>query len=170
MKTQQAILVGLCIYPLILAATTYFTRATRRRFLGAVAGGLSVAVVGVGVEVLAHALGLWRYPSIEQPYGPPLLYPLAVVVFAILALLGWRVMRWFGWRGEIVFLTALAVVGMLRDYFIAQPMGIIVFAPGPLTVVVDAACWIGTTALAQATMRVVAGPAAADGLARRPAR
>ena len=69
----------------------------------------------------------------------------------------------------MVFLTAVTVVGTLRDYLVAgQALGLIVLAPGPLTVLVVAACWAGMTALAQAVMRVVAGPAAADRLARRP--
>ncbi|HZY89201.1 MAG TPA: hypothetical protein VFE78_30540 [Gemmataceae bacterium] len=33
----------------------------------------------------------------------------------------------------------------------------------------DAACWAGLTALALAVMRLVAGPARGDPLARRPA-
>lgn len=169
MTTQQMLLLATCVYLILLAATTYFTRATRRRFLAALAGGLAVALIGVGVEVLFQTLGFWHYPSADQPYGPPMMYPLVVVMWAVLALLGWRVMRRFGWRGQAVFLTAVTVVGTLRDYLIAgQALGFIVLAPGPLTVLVDAVCWAGTTALAQAVMRVVAGPAGADRLARRP--
>jgi hypothetical protein len=40
--------------------------------------------------------------------------------------------------------------------------------PGLTTVVVDIVCWAGLTVLAQGVMRLVAGPAAADRLARRP--
>jgi len=169
MTVQQMLLLGTCVYLVLLAATTYFTRATRRRFLGALAGGLAVAVVGVAVEICFQTLGFWHYPSAKQRYGPPLIYPLVVLVWAVLALLGWRVMRRFRWRGQMVFLTAVTVVGTLRDYLVAgQALGLIVLAPGPLTVLVVAACWAGMTALAQAVMRVVAGPAAADRLARRP--
>ena len=130
---------------------------------------MAVAVIGVGVEVLLQTLGFWHYPSADQPYGPPLMYPLIVVMWTVLALFGWRVMRRFGWRGLMVFLITVTVLGTLRDYFIAgQAMGFIVLAPGPLTVLVDAACWAGTTALAQAVMWVIAGPAGADPLVRRP--
>ena len=97
------------------------------------------------------------------------MYPLVVVMWAVLALLGWRVMRRFGWRGQAVFLIVVTVVGTLRDYLVAgQALGFIVLTPGPLTVLVDAACWAGTTALSQAVMRVVAGPPSADRLAQRP--
>jgi hypothetical protein len=165
---QQLLLVATCVYLTAMVATVYFTRATPRRLVGALAGGGAVAVVGVGVELLCQTLGFWRYPSTDSPYGPPLMYPLLVLVFAILALIGWRVTRRFGWRGQAVFLAAVTVVGTLRDYLVAQAPGVIVFAPGLKTVLVDAACWGGLTALAQAVMRLVAGPARGDRLAHRP--
>jgi hypothetical protein len=78
-------------------------------------------------------------------------------------------MRRFGWRGEVVFLAAVMVLGTLRDYLEAEKaLGLIALAPGVATVLVDAVCWAGLTALAQAVMRLVAGPAAADRLTRRP--
>ena len=169
--TQQILLLATCVYLVLLVLTTFFTRATRRRFLAAVVGGLAVAVVGVGVEFLFQTLGFWYYPSADQLFGPPLIYPPVVALFAVLALLGWRVTRRFGWRGQAVFLTAVTVVGTFRDYFVAgQALGFIVLAPGVLTVLVDVVCWAGTTALAQAVMRLVAGPADSDPLARRPWR
>ena len=125
-------------------------------------------MVGIGIESLFHTLGFWRYPSVEEPYGPVALYPLVVVVFAILTLIGWRIMREFGWRGWITFLAILTTLGALRDFLVAeQVLGIIVFAPGIAPVLVDAAIWIVTVALAQSVMRLVAGPAGADRLARR---
>ena len=125
-------------------------------------------VVGVGIETLFHTLGFWRYPSVEQPYGPIALYPLVVVVFALLDLIGWRVMRRFGWRGLMVFLALLTTLGVARDFLIAeQLLGIIVFARGIATVVVDAAIWLGIEVLALTAMRLVAGPAAADPLGQR---
>jgi hypothetical protein len=48
-----------------------------------------------------------------------------------------------------MFLAAVTVLGAV----------LIVFTPSPLTVVVDAACWAGTTALAQAGMGLLGWPA-----------
>jgi len=156
------------VYVVGLAIVTYLTRATRRRFLGALAGGLTVAVVGVGVEVLCQTLGLWHYPSVDQRYGPVMMYPLIVLMWAGYSLIGWRVMRRFGWRGETLFLAVLAVFGTLRDFMVAWLMpDVIVFAPGIATVLVDSALWPALTALAQSVTRRVAGPAAADPLAPR---
>jgi hypothetical protein len=68
-----------------------------------------------------------------------------------------------------VFLAVVTVVGTLRDYLVGQQaLAVITFAPGVGTVLVDAACWAGLTALAQAVMHLVAGPARRDPLARRP--
>jgi hypothetical protein len=168
--TPQLLLAATGVYLAFLIAAVYFTRATPRRVVGALAGGAAVAVVGVGVEALCQSLGFWRYPSDDSPYGPPLMYPAVVLMFALLPLVGWRVTRRFGWRGQAVFLTAVTAVGTLRDYLIAgQVMRLIVLAPGVGTVLVDAACWAGLTALAQAVMRLVAGPARGDRLARQPA-
>jgi hypothetical protein len=98
MTTQRLILIGAsCVYAGLLVATAYFTRATVRRVAGALSGGVAVGVVGVGIEILAHTLGWWRYPSVQTSYGPPLLYPAVVLLFAALALIGWRVTRRFGW-------------------------------------------------------------------------
>ena len=169
MTTQQLILAAFCVYLAFLVATVYFTRATARRVLGAVAGGLAVAVVGVGVEAVCQALGFWRYPSDDTGYGPPLMYPVIVLMFAMLPLIGWRVVRRFGWRGEVTFLITVTVLGTIRDYLVAeQATGLIVLAPGLATVLVDTVCWAGLTALAQGVMWLIAGPAAADRLARRP--
>ena len=170
MTTQQLILIAAsCVYLVVMVVTAYFTRATRRRVTGALFGGVAVGLVGVVVESLAHAMGWWRYPSVETPCGPPLMYPVVVLLFAALALIGWRVTRRFGWRGQAAFLCAVTIVGTVRDYRVAAWLPeFIVFAPGIGTALVDAACWAGLLALAQAVMRLVAGPVRGDPLARQP--
>jgi hypothetical protein len=171
MSAQQMLLLATCFYLAVLAAVTFFTRAPKRRFLGALVGGLAVAVVGIGIgiEVLLQTLGFWHYRSAEQPYGPLLMYPVVVLMWAVLPLIDWRVMRRFGWRGLAVFLTSVTIVGTVRDYFLAdQTLGFISLSPGSLTALVDAACWAGTTALAQVVIRLVAGPVCDDRLSRRP--
>ena len=172
MKAPPFILIAATgVYFVVLAGAVFFTRATKRRVAGALIGGVAVGAVGVGIEILAHTLGWWRYPSVETPYGPPLLYPALILSFTALALIGWRITRRFGWRGQATFLAALAILGTLRDYgWAARAPELIVFAPGVGTALVDAACWAGLAGLAQAVMRLVAGPAGDDPLARRPLR
>ena len=158
-----------CVYGSLLVAAIYFTQATTRRVLGALAGGCAVALIGAGVEGLAHVRGWWRYTSGDTFVGPLAMYPLLVVAFAFLALIGWRVMRRFGLRGLTVYLAILAVIGTLRDYFIAGSlMGLVVIAPGVALAIIDALLWAGLTALAITVMRAVSGPSRDDRLARRP--
>jgi len=170
MTTHPSIFIAAsCVYLVVMIVTAYLTRATKRRVTGALIGGAVVGLVGVGVECLAHALGWWRYPSVETPYGPPLMYPVVILLFAALALIGWRVTRRFDWRGQLAFLCAVMVLGTLRDYRVAAWLPeFIVFAPGIGIALVDAACWAGLLALAQAVMRLVAGPVRGDPLARQP--
>lgn len=169
MNMQRLLALAGCVYLVVFALTIYFTRATARRVLGAAAAGMAVAVVGFGVELLCQALGFWHYPSDDTGRGPLLMYPILVLMFAVLALIGWRVVRRFGWRGEVAFLALVTVLGALRDYFEAgQALAMIALAPGITTVLVDMGCWAGLTALAQGVMRLLAGQAAADRLARRP--
>src|SRR5207248_46175 len=128
------------LYAALLGAAIYFTRATLRRALGALTGGLAVAGVGPGVEALAHTLGWWRYPGVDSAYGPPMIYPAVLLAFAILPLIGWRVTRRFGLRGQAVFLAALALVGTLRDYGVAARIpDFFVMGRGPGPALADAA-------------------------------
>jgi|SRR5437867_5360220 len=168
MTSQQLVVLASAVYAVLLGVTIYFTRATTRRALAALAGGAAVAVVGFGLEVLCQALGLWRYPSDDTGYGPLAMYPALVLMFAVLPLIGWRVLRRFGWRGEVVFLAVIAVVGTVRDYQVERATGFIALTPGIATVLVDLVAWSGLTALAQGVMRLVDGSAGADRLARRP--
>ena len=66
MKTPQWILiVAGCVYAVVLVATAWFTRANLRRIAGALLGGIAVAIVGIGIERLAHTFGWWRYPWLD---------------------------------------------------------------------------------------------------------
>jgi hypothetical protein len=164
----QILILASFVYLSLLVATIYLARPTIRRILGALAGGVAVALVGPGIEAFAHARGWWRYTADDTPIGPVGMYPLIVVVFAFLGLIGWIVSRRFGWRGLIIFLGTLAVVGTLRDYFVAAKlMGLVVFAPGVFLAIIDGFLWAGLTALAIAVMRLVSGPAGTDRPARR---
>jgi hypothetical protein len=155
----QIMILASCVYLSLLVGVIYFTRASARRVVGALGGGGSVALVGAGVEAIAHARAWWSYPSDDTPVGPVGMYPALVVIFAFLALIGWTIARRFGWRGTAVFLSTLAVVGTLRDYLVdAKLLHLIKFAPGAWLMIIDGLLWAGLTALALAVMRLVSGP------------
>ena len=84
-------------------------------------------------------------------------------MWAGFSLIGWRIQRRFGWRGEAVFFAVVALVGTLRGFAVAALMpGLIAFSPGMVIALIDMLLRSGLTALAQSVMRLVAGPAAAD--------
>jgi hypothetical protein len=77
--------------------------------------------------------------------------------------------RRFGWRGLAVFIGIVTVIGPPRDYLIATMFPKwMVFAPGVAPIIADGATYAGIVVLGHAVMRLVAGPAGKDPLARQP--
>jgi hypothetical protein len=166
MTTQQLILVS-GAYLVALAAVVYFTRATARRVMGALAGGAAVGLMALGAIFLCKSLGWWQVPFASTPYFLPLLYAGFAISCSPLYLITWRVARRFGWRGLAVCVGVAAVIGPPRDYFIAARFPEwMVFAPGVAPLLADAATYVGIVALGHAVMWVVAGGAGKDRLAR----
>lgn len=169
MTTLQIVLMT-CAYSVALIATVYFTRATSRRVMGALAGGATVGVMVLGTIAMCQAVGWWRVPFASTPYFLLLLYLALAISCSPIYLITWRVARRFAWRGMAVFICAAAVIGPLRDYLVAAKYPEwMVFAPGLAPILADAATYVGIVALGHAVMRLVAGPAHGDRLARRPA-
>ena len=150
-----------------LAVTVLGLRPTRRRLSGALVGGAVVAGLNVLVDVGAHRLGWWWYPSVPTSYGPPWFYVATGLWYgAGVALIGWRMLRRFGRAGLGVLLAFMAIYGPVRDYLGAAVTGEIVFGPGFSPVLADALSWVTLTAVGQAVMWCLAGPPQADHLAR----
>jgi hypothetical protein len=168
MTTQQIILWS-CAYLVELGAVVYFTRATARRVMGALVGGVAAGLLGLGAIALCEALGWWRVPFASTPYFLPLFYLGLSISLTPIYLVTWRLARRFGWRGLAVFLCVVAVIGPPRDYLIAATFPKwMVFAPGVAPILADAATYVGIVALGHAVMRLIAGPASEDRLARHP--
>jgi hypothetical protein len=83
-----------------------------------------------------------------------------------LMLAAWRIQRRFGWRGPALFTLTFAIVGAMRDRAVAYFTETIAVAPGMLPFVSSAITWGIGLALGQGAMRVIAGPATGDRLAR----
>jgi len=166
MTTQQIILWTFA-YLIELGAVIYFTRATARRVVAALVGGAAAGLLGLGAIALCEALGWWRIPFGSTPYFLPLFYLGLSISLTPVYLVTWRVARRFGWRGLAVFLCAVAVIGPPRDYLIAATFPKwMVFASGVAPILADAATYVGMMALGHAVMRLIAGPAGGDRLAR----
>jgi hypothetical protein len=169
MTTEQIILWA-CAYLIELGAVIYFTRATARRLMGALVGGVAAGLLALGAIALCEDLGWWRVTFASTPYFLPLLC-LGLSSLTPIYLVTWRVARRFGWRGFTVCLCVVAVVGAPRDYLIAARFPEwMVFAPGAAPILADAATYVGIVALGHAVMRLIAGPSSEDRLARHPGK
>src|SRR5262249_42312406 len=47
-------------------------------------------------------------------------HPLNAIIFAIVALIGWRIGRRFGMRGEAIWVSTVAIINPPGDYFAAS--------------------------------------------------
>jgi hypothetical protein len=84
-------------------------------------------------------------------------------------LITWRIARRFGWRGLAVALIAAAIIGPPRDYwYMAKFPEWGSYAPGIAPVLAISATYVVLGVLGHGVMRLVAGPARQDRLARRP--
>jgi hypothetical protein len=164
MTTQQIILIT-CLYFVALLIVIYFTRATARRIVGALAGGAAVGCFGMGAIILGNASGVWRVPIFWTPLFLTLFYLGLAISVTPIYLVTWRVARRFGWRGLAVCLCIVAIIGPPRDYLYAAKFPAwMVFAPGVTPILADAAAYVGIVAIGHAVMRLIAGPSSEDRL------
>ena len=147
-----------------------FTRATARRVVGTLTGGAILGLLALRVIALGEALGWWQIPFLATPTFLPLLFLGLAISCAPIYLATWRVARRFGWRGLTVCVGIVAVIGPPRDYAYAATFPKwMVFAPGIAPILADSATYIMIVIVGHAVMRLVAGPARADRLARKAA-
>jgi hypothetical protein len=167
--TAQEIILWTCAYLIEFGAVIFFTRATARRIVGALLGGASGGLLGLGAIALCKALGWWQIPFSSTPFFLPLFYAGLAISLTPIYLVTWRLVRRFRWRGLTVFIGSVAIIGPPRDYLIAAifPKWM-VFAPGVTPVLADAVTYVGMVAVGHAVMRLIAGPAIEDQLARTP--
>jgi hypothetical protein len=155
------------LYAVVLVVVIYFARATARRVLGALVGGAAVGLMALGSITLCETLGWWRIPFASTPYFVFILYVGLAITCSPIYIVTWRVARRFGWRGLAVFVAIVAIVGPPRDYLYAATFPQwMVFSPGVAPILADSATYIGIVVLGHAVMRLVAGSARKDRLAR----
>jgi hypothetical protein len=170
MTTQQILLIT-GLYAIALVVVIYFTRATARRVVGALVGGAAVGLMSLGAITLCEALGWWHIPFAATPYFAVIFYTGVAITCAPIYLVTWRLARRFGWRGLAVFVAIVAVIGPPRDYLYAVTFPKwMVFGPGLAPILADSVTYIGIVVVGHAVMRLVAGPASADRLLRKPWR
>jgi len=124
-------------------------------------------LLGLGAIALSENLGWWHIPFASTSSFLPLFYVGLAISLTPIYLVTWRLARRFGWCGLAVFIGIVAVIGPPRDYLIASTFPKwMVFAPGVIPILADAATYVGMVALGHAVMSFTAGPASGDQLAR----
>jgi uncharacterized membrane protein len=167
MTTQQLHLFNF-IYLIITALVAVVTRATPRRIAGALAGGAAVGVVCLGIIALGERVGWWHMAMTWEPYFLTLML-IDFTLCAFIFLITWRIARRFGRRGLAVVLVVLAIIGPPRDYwYMRQFPEWGSYGPGIAPVLAISATYVVLVVVGHGVMRLVAGPAREDRLARRP--
>ncbi|MEK6335799.1 MAG: hypothetical protein AABM67_12785 [Acidobacteriota bacterium] len=163
--TARQLIVVACIYLVELVAVFYFMRATSHRVLGALAGGAAAGCLGMGAVALGNMLWWWRVPISPTPAFLSLFYLGFTISVTPIYLVTWRLARRFGWRGLAVFIGIVAIIGPPRDYLIASMFPEwMVFGPGVVPILADAATYVGIVSLGHGVMRLIAGPSSEDRL------
>jgi hypothetical protein len=166
--TKQQLYVFNCLYFVLTAAVAFLTRATPRRIVGALAGAAVCGLAGIGILAFAERVGWWRMAIPWEPYFLTLLW-IDVGLCAYVFLLTWRIARRFGGRGLAVLLFVGAVLGPFRDsWYMARFPEWGSYAPGIAPMLAISGAYVLLGILGHGTMRLIAGPSAADRLARRP--
>jgi hypothetical protein len=155
-------------YLVLSVVVAILTRATPKRIAGAVAGGAASGVVTLCLGALWERLGWWREMIIWEPYFLALSL-ICMTLCAYIFLITWRIARRFGWRGLAVVLVVLAAMGPLRDQlFVRRLPELGSYGPGIAPVLAISASYVVLVLVGHGVMRLVAGPAREDRLARRP--
>ena len=158
--TTQQILITLLAYSIALAAAVYFTKPSWRRIAGAVAGGAAAGLVALGAAALGNAQGWWRVPLPSTFGALALLFLCCAVSWMPFLLITWRVAMRFGARGLAICLMVATIIGPPRDYLIAAVFPEwLVFSPGAVPILADAAAYFSMLGVGHAIMQLAAGPA-----------
>ena len=167
MTTQQLYLFS-CLYLVILAVVSVLTRATTCRIAGALVGAGVAGVALLGIVAIGERARWWHFVIPWEPYCLTLAF-IGTIPCGFIFLLTWRIARRFGGHGLAVVVLAAAILGPVRDYaYMARFPEWGSYAPGLVPVFAISAAYVILGILGHGTMRLIAGPASADQLARRP--
>jgi hypothetical protein len=166
MTTQQLYLFG-GIYLIVLVVVAVLTRAMPRRIAGALAGAAVGGVAALGIIALGERVGWWHRAITWEPHFLTLML-VDVALCGFVFLITWRIARRFGWRGLAVVLVVVAVLGPPRDYwYLGRFPEWGSNGPGVAPVLAISATYVVLVLVGHGIMRLVAGPAGEDRLARR---
>ena len=167
---SQALLIGFIVAPTLFALCAYFTRASARRIAGALVGVAAYGVLNYVWDQAAFLYGWWSYPAwLGTGRAPLTLYALAGIAGGACSLIGWRIVRRWGWKGFVGYLLFWAVYAVVHDYGGSKAFAssqLMVFGPGLTPIIADMLWFVTGNAAPLLAIRIVGGPANADPLAR----
>jgi hypothetical protein len=150
---------------IIAALVIFFTRASTLRTVGALIGVVLFVALNIVWDLAASAAGWWHYPN-NITIQPVWVYTAQALVWGTIGtLIGWRIARRFGMRGLTVFFVILSAIGAGRDFAYSVKSDVLVFTM-PFGLLMDSLAWASLYVLSYLTMRLIAGPASDDRLAR----
>lgn len=156
------------LYLAIFAFVAILTRATGRRTAGALAGAAVSGAAAIGIVALGNEVGWWNMVVIWEPYFLTLLW-IDFALGGFIFLLTWRIARRFGGRGLAMAIVVAAIFGPLRDYrYLERFPEWGTYGPGVTPVLAVSGTYVLMGVMGHAVMRLIAGPARTDRLARRP--
>lgn len=165
MTTSQLHIMN-ALYAAVFVLVAILTRATLRRVVGALAGGAVFAVVALSIIALGEEMKWWHMAITWETLYLTLLW-IDLALGAFIYLITWRVARRFGGRGLAAVVTIVAILGPVRDYRVMERMPIWgTYAPGLAPVLAVSVTYILYILVGHGVMRLIAGPAGEDRLAR----
>ena len=149
----------------LLVGAAYISRAPTLRAASSIVGG---AIFSVFVTVVPIWMG-WRQfvPLEHSTQALWLLYAIGIPFGAILALAGWRIARRFGWRGLAAFVIVASIGAPIRERLYLSAARVMVVVPGAVPWIAYTVSWACALLLSHSIMRLMAGRAGDDRLARR---
>jgi hypothetical protein len=171
-KATFAPLIALFVYiaVAVFGIIVYFTRAPLRRIMAALLGGGMFALITYIRFRVGLSMGWWQSGVPEAPDIAALLsFPIAIspLAGAMVLLISWRISRRFG---AIALAALFPIVGVGQAFrervWYDRFMHMMVAAPGIVPLLADGGFIAAGFALGYAMMRLVAGPADQDQLAR----
>ena len=159
-----------CLNLVILAVVFVLTRATPKRLVGALVGATVMGGVALGIIAIGERARWWHFVMSWEPSFLTLLW-ISMIPCGFIFLITWRIARRFGGRGLAVVICVVAVLGPVRDYaYMAMFPEWGSYASGFAPILAISGAYVVLGIIGHGLMRLVAGPAASDRLARRPWR
>jgi hypothetical protein len=165
--TQQQLYFFGCLYLAILAVAVVLTRATPRRLAGALVGATVMGAAALGIVAIGESARWWHFVMTWEPYYLILMW-ISMIPCGFIFLITWRIARRFGGRGLAVAICVVAVVGPFRDsWYMAMFPEWGSYGRGFAPMLATSGAYVLLGIIDHGVMRLLAGPAAADRLARR---